>query len=228
MASLKFDIGLDIPEEMPLSPTAPSSLSSIMSTVESKIGRGASSTYENAGTSTYSSQNAFLILRDFLQPNTARSLESVVDYLADMLPENAHLSSEMYSLGVICVDMAEQIPYHHPSHQKMARLLEKLGQSVKVNGKYQLQGKPVFHLRYQRLGEYVKDRFSAGIDEDEPETYVNLNAFLANIGRFHVFHSDESFATSAAGEKSDADDECKAVAAKTADMMVSFEKNMSF
>lgn len=36
-------------------------------------------------------------------------------------------------MGTACFEVAEQIPYHHTSMQKLARLLEALGQSTKVN-----------------------------------------------------------------------------------------------
>lgn len=136
MASLEFDIGLEgSPEpEKNVSSTASSAVSSMLSTAKSKFG-GGSSANKSSSASTYSEYSVFIILRDFLQPNTALSLESVIESLTDLLPENASGSAEVYSFGVICLDLAEQIPYHHPSHQKMARLLEYFGKSTKVNAK---------------------------------------------------------------------------------------------
>jgi hypothetical protein len=124
MASLEFDIGLgDFPEPGTFS----SKVSSMVSMIKSTLLR-------ITGSCTYSDSNVFIILRDFLQPNTALTLESVVESLIDLLPENASGSARVYSFGTVCLDLAEQIPYHHPSHQKMARLLECIGKSTKVNG----------------------------------------------------------------------------------------------
>lgn len=91
-------------------PRVISKVSSVMSTVKSKFGDKRDTVYD--------CMKVFVILRDFLQPDTTLSLKSVLNYLVDLLPENAPYSPEVYSLGIICVDMAEQIPYHHPSQHK--------------------------------------------------------------------------------------------------------------
>lgn len=136
MASLEFDIGLEgFPESKTnVEPTTSSAMFTMMSTVKSKLG-GKGSAYKTSSTPTYSDESVFIILRDFLQPNTALSLELVVKSLSDLLPDNASESTEVYSFGAVCLDLAQQIPYHHPSHQKMARLLESMGSSTKVNAK---------------------------------------------------------------------------------------------
>lgn len=160
MASLEFDIGLDDPPEGSLesetkvTPTNSSLVSSLISTIKSKFRSGGPSAYKLSRTSAYSDESAFIILRDFLQPNTTLSFDTVVKSLLDLLPEDASGSSEVYSFGAICLDLAEQIPYHHPSHQKMARLLEYIGQSTKVNARIltpRLDGRGVYN-RYNDLG----------------------------------------------------------------------------
>ncbi|KAK2759837.1 hypothetical protein FQN54_002571 [Arachnomyces sp. PD_36] len=186
MASpLEFDVGV----EGVVTPFTPSTVPSIMANIKSKFSRGPKPS-EAAG---YSDDCAFVILRDFLQPKSTLSLESVVSALVDLLPEDAPESSAVYSFGALCLDMGERIPYHHPSHQKMALLLEKLGVFTKVNSKTYLGGKSPIYNRYQRLGEYVKDcRLPPA--EEEPQTYVNYNAFVANIERCHVFETDPTYA----------------------------------
>lgn len=119
MASIEFDIGLEVPS------TAFSAVSSLLSSLKSKI----------TGKYTYSDEKVFVILRDFLQPDTTLSLVSAMESITEILPEGAPESTEVWSFGTICLDLAEQIPYHHPSHQKLARLLEYLGESTKLQGK---------------------------------------------------------------------------------------------
>jgi hypothetical protein len=58
--------------------------------------------YKYVGTTGYSDSKVFLILRDFLQPDTTRSLESTVQSILDLLPENAPMSDEVWSVGQIC------------------------------------------------------------------------------------------------------------------------------
>lgn len=145
MGSLEFDLGLeDSPKfdiDVPPTPSSrrTSAMSTMMSTVKSKLSGGELTEKDTSFASTYSDEGVFTVLRDFLQPDTTLSVESVIELLTARLPENAPESSEVYSMGTVFVDMAEQIPYHHPSHQKMARLLGYLGNSTKVNMKISLQ-----------------------------------------------------------------------------------------
>lgn len=44
----------------------------------------------------YSSYKVFLILRDFLQPDTTTSLKFAVDVIDGILPENAPLSDDVW------------------------------------------------------------------------------------------------------------------------------------
>jgi hypothetical protein len=104
----------------------------IISTLKSKIGHK-NTAYKTAGSSAYSDDKVFIILRDFLQPDSTLSVESATQSILDLLPENAPLSDEIWSFGEVCFELAEQIPYYHPSQLKFARLLEYIGRSTKVN-----------------------------------------------------------------------------------------------
>ena len=87
----------------------------------------------------------FALLRDFLQPESILTLEFTARSIEDLLPEKAPLSTEIWIFGETCVDIAEQIPYHHPSHLKLAALLEYLANSPKLG---QVHTSKVGYLRY--------------------------------------------------------------------------------
>ena len=74
----------------------------------------------------------FPILRDYLQSNTAITLESTVNSILDLLPENSPNLTDVWSFGQICIELVEQIPYHHLSQLKLAGLLEYIGKSTKL------------------------------------------------------------------------------------------------
>lgn len=103
----------------------------ILSILKSKLGNQ-STAYKYVGTTGYSDTKVFLILRDFLQPDTTKSLESTIQSILDLLPKNAPMSSEVWCVGQVCLELAEQIPYHHPSQIKLARVVEELSRSAKT------------------------------------------------------------------------------------------------
>lgn len=74
---------------------------------------------------------AFHILRDFLQPDSRFTVKEAVRSALALLPNDAQNSDVIWSFGMTCIDIAEQIPYHHPSHMKLAALFEELGKSSK-------------------------------------------------------------------------------------------------
>lgn len=74
----------------------------------------------------------FQLLRGFLQPDTNMTLQSTAQSILDLLPEKDPQSTEIWSFGEICIELAEQIPYYHPSQLKLAALLEYLGKSTKL------------------------------------------------------------------------------------------------
>lgn len=107
---------------------------SAMSSMEPKLSHEEAAD-KSAEVSAYSDDKVFIILRDFLQPSSSLSLKSTVEAIIDLLPDNA-LSNEVWSFGSVCFELAEQIPYYHPSQQKLARLLEELVESDKITEQF--------------------------------------------------------------------------------------------
>lgn len=82
---------------------------------------------------------AFDLLRDFLQPGTSLSLKTLSRQILRLLPERAPESYEAGMIGDLFIELAEQIPYHHPSQLKLVTLLESLGKSPKVGRIYPIE-----------------------------------------------------------------------------------------
>jgi hypothetical protein len=80
-------------------------------------------------------QQTFAILRGFLQPDSKMSLGSASTSLLAFLPEEQPESIHIKLLGDVCIELAEQIPYSHPSQLKLARLLQRMARSSKVTTK---------------------------------------------------------------------------------------------
>lgn len=92
----------------------------------------------SAGGTDYSAARVAAILRDFLQPDTDLSLQEAAKAILVLIPVNASGYAEVCSFGEICVELAEQIPYHHPSQVKLTQLLHFLSASPKFMYKYTL------------------------------------------------------------------------------------------
>lgn len=88
----------------------------------------------------YTEAKMAAILCDFLQPDTKLSHNEVLRSILALIPENGAGSAEVASFSGICVELAEQIPYHHPSQLKFAQLLSTLGRSPKFTSEYSLEG----------------------------------------------------------------------------------------
>lgn len=89
------------------------------------------------GRTEFTQHKVAAILRDFLQPDSKTSLESAAKSLLLLIPTNASEHAEVCSFGEICVELAEQIPYHHPSQLKLVQLLHYLSRSPKFMYKYE-------------------------------------------------------------------------------------------
>lgn len=70
----------------------------------------------------------FLVLRDFLQPGSIITLVDAVNRILEVFPDGG---SDLRSVNTVCIELAEQIPYSHISHLKLARLLWLIGRSDK-------------------------------------------------------------------------------------------------
>lgn len=84
------------------------------------------------GGTAYSQATIVSILNDFLQPNSKVLLNEATESILALIPANAPSSAEVFNFGATCVELAEQIPYHHPSQQKFVRLLGLISRSPKV------------------------------------------------------------------------------------------------
>ena len=79
------------------------------------------------------SLKTFAILRDYLEPDTQLTLESTAGSILNLLPEkDPHHGIEVRSFSDLFIEMAEQIPYHHPSQLKLVELLAYIGMSEKL------------------------------------------------------------------------------------------------
>ncbi|CAF9921354.1 hypothetical protein IMSHALPRED_005160 [Imshaugia aleurites] len=136
----------------------------------------------------------FHLLRRFLQAEKAVTMESTAQSILALLPENGSLSTDVWIFGEICIELAEQIPYHHPSQLKLVGLLEDLGMSRKlgltVPSKETSKGCCV---RYQRLGESLRDNLACP-DPENPSEYVNFHAFAANVFERRFFSNGPTWA----------------------------------
>lgn len=77
-----------------------------------------------------SDYKTFLILQDFLQPKSTTNIRDAIDRLIDVFPDG-----DMRFINSVSLELAEQIPYNHPSHAKLARLLWGVGRSEARIGK---------------------------------------------------------------------------------------------
>lgn len=77
----------------------------------------------------------FLILRDFLQPNTSTSLSNAVDRILKEFPVSEDYpvtGDDIFNLTCTWVDLAEQIQYYHSAHEKLARIACAIGNEEPV------------------------------------------------------------------------------------------------
>lgn len=102
------------------------------------------------------SDKTFALLRDFLQPDSTLTLEFTARSIEDFLPAKALLSEEISDFGESCIEVAEQIPYHHMSQLKLAGLLEYLANSPKLGQQYDSKVNYIRHLRF-RISIIVND-----------------------------------------------------------------------
>lgn len=64
----------------------------------------------------------FDVLNEGLQPDTQTPIESVVSKISELLPEGGHYSGT-YLFFMVCFEVADQIPYNHPSMKKLAQII---------------------------------------------------------------------------------------------------------
>lgn len=69
----------------------------------------------------------FLVLSHFLQPDSTLSSIDAAEHVISVFP---YKYPDLRQLISVCFEIAEQIPYHHPSQIKLVRLLWIVGRSA--------------------------------------------------------------------------------------------------
>lgn len=69
----------------------------------------------------------FLVLRNYLQPDSTISTGDAAEHVINVFP---YKYPDLRQLISVCFEIAEQIPYHHPSHLKLVRLIFFVGGSA--------------------------------------------------------------------------------------------------
>ena len=88
--------------------------------------------WDYACTTDFRGTTFFKHLRDFLQPDTDKALWDTIDSILEIIPE-APLSSEVLIAGQISLEIAEQIPWDHPSQMRLAQVMQALATSPKIS-----------------------------------------------------------------------------------------------
>jgi hypothetical protein len=84
----------------------------------------------------YSDWKAFEVLQRYLEPDRNLSVEQATALIHDMLPtetEKIHLAGQPGMFATLVLEVAQQIPYPHPSQVRLVRLLQRLAISSKLN-----------------------------------------------------------------------------------------------
>ena len=146
-------------------------------------------------------------LQQYLQPQSAETLESITGKILDLLPEGATNSHDMGDFDIAVILIGEQIPYAHSSQVKLTRLMENLGHY----GRF-VSSDPFGRMRvFQSLGGELRDRIGgksftrcfqgccsqtlrAGWDEDHPDRYISFMAFAALLHAHGILEAEPTWA----------------------------------
>ena len=105
----------------------------------------------------------FHILQDYLQPESSALLQGTVHAVFDVLPKGKPGSNEVWNFGQACLDIAEQMPYWHPSQLKLVGLVAELSYSTALGFTYDPEdGHPKEFTRLQQFGESLFDAMNSG------------------------------------------------------------------
>ncbi|KAL3476732.1 hypothetical protein BJX99DRAFT_258066 [Aspergillus californicus] len=132
--------------------------------------------------SMWTEDKLFPILNDFLQPDTTRSLDETFKAIMDLLPQSTSVDTDVWAAGTVILELAEQIPYSHPSQLKLARLVDTLSLTDRFNYRPDERG---VRYRCTRLGDAMCDAFD-GPNPDIPNEWPNLSAFYAHLEACHI------------------------------------------
>ncbi|KAL1872447.1 hypothetical protein VTK73DRAFT_1525 [Phialemonium thermophilum] len=137
----------------------------------------------------------FAILSDFLQPYSQMTISSAATAVLDLLPSNAPLSTEVWVTGELVLELAEQIPYNHPSQVKLAKMMEQMRWSSKIC--HILDSKEREHGSiggsFQRFGESIRENLGDPDVENVAE-YINYQAFLTNLFNTSIWEYSPNYA----------------------------------
>jgi hypothetical protein len=75
----------------------------------------------------WSDWKLFVILRDYVQPNSTMTIDNAVDLTLDINSNDR----DCIDVCPVVFEVAEQIPHHHTGHEKLARYLWSIGTSHK-------------------------------------------------------------------------------------------------
>ena len=68
-------------------------------------------------------ERTFGILTDFLADASVVTLDNARERIIALLPEREPCSTEVWSFGMTCINLAEGITYRHPAQPKLTALL---------------------------------------------------------------------------------------------------------
>ncbi|KAL4959050.1 DUF3632 domain-containing protein [Aspergillus stella-maris] len=135
----------------------------------------------------------FLVLKDFLQPDTTKSLEETALTLLSIIPDGKSRSAEIRSAGEVFIEVAGQVPYSHPSQLKLAALIKRLSWSDKFISRPDEKG-TIYSCG--TLAETMGDSYYGPNDVDTQE-WPNLSAFFAHIDALRIHTDRNTFAVRA-------------------------------
>ncbi|KAL6238379.1 hypothetical protein BDW75DRAFT_237479 [Aspergillus navahoensis] len=141
---------------------------------------------------TYSDFTIFHILNNFLQPNSAKSLLGTVQSILALLPENAPLSTEVWSAENVVIEIAGQTPYSHPAQLQLAVLVEQLAKADKL---YRGRTRRIRLPETQRSpARFIKWYVTHSGPNDEFLTeWPNLDALYAHLDARHIFNDHPTY-----------------------------------
>lgn len=99
------------------------------------------------------------ILNEFLQARSDVSIHDAAQSILAQLPADKPYSDEGFAFASLVVEVAAQIPYQHPSHARLVRLLKYLTRSPKVVSRSTVKGEEELCVNFQALGEQLRDNF---------------------------------------------------------------------
>lgn len=98
-------------------------------------------------------------LSEYIRPQSQVSLQSAAQSILASLPADKPYSDEGFALATLVVEVAAQIPYQHPSHARLVRLLKYLTRSPKLVSRSSMKGEEELCTNFQALGEQLRDNF---------------------------------------------------------------------